>query len=87
MTVGDRDGNNNHDYDEQLAQKLDNDVGKIIHLTAEGSPAPDNPFPQYAWCGGRRSGPMAVRSPQGFVRGARTALCGKPNMVRAVGMN
>ena len=67
MTVGDRDGNNKHDYDEQLAQQLDNDVGKIIHLTAEGSPAPDNPFlntpgvrPEI-WAFG-------VRSPQGFVR-------------------
>jgi glucose/arabinose dehydrogenase len=66
MTVGDRDGNNQHDYDEQLAQKLDNDVGKIIHLTAEGSPAPDNPFldkpgvrPEI-WAYG-------IRSPEGFV--------------------
>jgi len=66
MTVGDRDGNNKHDYDEQLAQKLDNDVGKIIHLTADGSPAPDNPFlgkpgvrPEI-WAYG-------IRSPQGLV--------------------
>ena len=66
MTVGDRDGNNRHDYDEQLAQKLDNDVGKIIHLTAEGSPAPNNPFlntpgvrPEI-WAYG-------IRSPQGLV--------------------
>ena len=65
MTVGDRDGNNKHDYDEQLAQKLDNDVGKIIHLTPDGAPAPDNPFlnkpgvrPEI-WAYG-------IRSPQGF---------------------
>jgi len=44
MSVGDRDGNKKSDYDQQLAQKLDIDVGKIIHLTADGSPAPDNPF-------------------------------------------
>ena len=44
MSVGDRDGNRKADYDQQLAQKLDIDVGKIIHLTAEGAPAPDNPF-------------------------------------------
>jgi glucose/arabinose dehydrogenase len=44
MTVGDRDGNRKADYDQQLAQKLDIDVGKIIHLTADGAPAPDNPF-------------------------------------------
>jgi glucose/arabinose dehydrogenase len=66
MTVGDRDGNNKHDYDEALAQKLDNDVGKIIHLTPEGTPSPDNPFlntpgarPEI-WAYG-------IRSPQGFV--------------------
>lgn len=44
MSVGDRDGNNKHDYDEQLAQKLDIDVGKIIHLTQDGAPASNNPF-------------------------------------------
>jgi len=44
MSVGDRDGNKKSDYDQQLAQKLDIDVGKIIHLTPDGSPAPDNPF-------------------------------------------
>jgi aldose sugar dehydrogenase len=44
MSVGDRDGNKKSDYDQQLAQKLDIDVGKIIHLTQDGSPAPDNPF-------------------------------------------
>ena len=44
MSVGDRDGNRKADYDQQLAQKLDIDVGKIIHLTQDGSPAPDNPF-------------------------------------------
>ncbi len=27
-----------------VAQQLDNDLGKIIHITADGAPAPDNPF-------------------------------------------
>lgn len=65
MTVGDRDGNRKADYDQQLAQKLDNDVGKIIHLTQEGVPASDNPFldkpgarPEI-WAYG-------IRSPEGF---------------------
>ena len=65
MTVGDRDGNKQADYDQQLAQKLDVDVGKIIHLTPEGSPAPNNPFlnrtdvrPEI-WAYG-------IRSPEGF---------------------
>jgi len=44
MSVGDRDGNKKADYDQELAQKLDIDVGKIIHLTPDGAPAPDNPF-------------------------------------------
>ena len=66
MTVGDRDGNRKADYDQQLAQKLDIDVGKIIHLTADGMPAPNNPFlnkpgvrPEI-WAYG-------IRSPEGFV--------------------
>jgi glucose/arabinose dehydrogenase len=66
MTVGDRDGNRKADYDQQLAQKLDIDVGKIIHLTAEGAPAADNPFltrpdvrPEI-WSTG-------IRSPEGLV--------------------
>jgi len=65
MTVGDRDGNRKADYDQQLAQKLDNDVGKIIHLTPDGAPSPDNPFlgkpgarPEI-WAYG-------IRSPEGF---------------------
>jgi len=65
MTVDARDGNHKHDYDGQLAQQLDNDVGKIIHLTADGAPSPDNPFLNRAdvrpeiWAYG-------IRSPQGF---------------------
>jgi glucose/arabinose dehydrogenase len=65
MSVGDRDGNIKADYDAALAQKLDNDVGKIIHLTPDGTPAPDNPFlhtpgvrPEI-WAYG-------IRSPEGF---------------------
>ncbi|HMH64453.1 MAG TPA: PQQ-dependent sugar dehydrogenase, partial [Rhizomicrobium sp.] len=65
MTVGDRDGNRKADYAQELAQKLDNDVGKIIHLTPEGLPAPDNPFLNRSdvrpeiWTYG-------IRSPEGF---------------------
>jgi glucose/arabinose dehydrogenase len=65
MTVGDRDGNKKSDYDQQLAQKLDIDVGKIIHLTPDGAPAPDNPFLNKSgvrpeiWAYG-------IRSPEGF---------------------
>lgn len=40
MTVGDRSGTPPHD----VAQKLDNTLGKIIHITPDGKPAPNNPF-------------------------------------------
>jgi glucose/arabinose dehydrogenase len=73
MTVGDRDGNKKADYDQQLAQKLDIDVGKIIHLTPDGTPAPDNPFlnkpgvrPEI-WAYG-------IRSPEGFAFAADGTL-------------
>jgi glucose/arabinose dehydrogenase/mono/diheme cytochrome c family protein len=40
VTLGDRSDSPPWD----VAQRLDNDLGKIIHITAEGAPAPDNPF-------------------------------------------
>lgn len=38
VTMGD------HFTYKELSQKLDNDIGKIIHITPDGQPAPDNPF-------------------------------------------
>jgi len=40
VTIGDRSDSPPWD----VAQRLDNDLGKIIHITPEGDPAPDNPF-------------------------------------------
>lgn len=40
VTVGDRSDSPPWD----VAQRLDTDLGKIIHITPEGAPAPDNPF-------------------------------------------
>src|SRR6185503_703023 len=40
VTVGDRD----KDTPWQVAQDLSNHLGKIIHITPDGNPAPDNPF-------------------------------------------
>ena len=40
VTTGDR--SDSPPWDE--AQRLDNHLGKIIHITADGAPAPDNPF-------------------------------------------
>jgi glucose/arabinose dehydrogenase len=33
-----------HFTDRELAQTLDNDLGKIVHITPDGAPAPGNPF-------------------------------------------
>jgi glucose/arabinose dehydrogenase len=44
LAMGDRDGNLVADYQLALAQKLDNHMGKILHLTPEGEPSADNPF-------------------------------------------
>jgi len=61
MTTGDRSDSPPWD----VAQKLDNHLGKIVHITADGKPAPDNPFlrtpgalPEI-WASG-------VRSPEGL---------------------
>ena len=40
VTTGDRSDSPPWD----VAQSLDNHLGKIIHITADGAPAPDNPF-------------------------------------------
>jgi glucose/arabinose dehydrogenase len=44
MSMGDRDANIKADYDAAYAQKLDNHLGKLIHVLPDGTPAPDNPF-------------------------------------------
>ena len=44
LAMGDRDGNKVEDYKLALAQKLDNHMGKILHLLPDGQPAPGNPF-------------------------------------------
>ncbi len=47
--VQDTDGNlfltnGEHFTDRDMAQKLDNDLGKIVHITPDGAPAPGGPF-------------------------------------------
>jgi glucose/arabinose dehydrogenase len=69
MTTGDRSDSPPWD----VAQKLDNHLGKVIHITPDGAPAPDNPFlgkpgvlPEI-WAYG-------VRSPEGLTYDPRTGL-------------
>jgi glucose/arabinose dehydrogenase len=59
VTIGDRDDAGPAPWD--MAQKLDNDLGKIIRITPDGKPAPGNPFattkgalPEI-WANGQRS--------------------------------
>jgi glucose/arabinose dehydrogenase len=67
VTIGDRSDSPPWD----VAQRLDNDLGKIIHITAEGAPAPDNPFLgkpgvlPVIWAYGTRSqkGLVSIRKP------------------------
>jgi glucose/arabinose dehydrogenase len=57
VSIGDRSGTPPHDY----AQKLDNTLGKMIHITPDGKPAPNNPFLNRAdakpeiWSSGHRN--------------------------------
>jgi glucose/arabinose dehydrogenase len=67
MTTGDRSDSPPWD----VAQELDNHLGKILHITPDGKPAPDNPFlgtpgvlPEI-WASG-------VRSPEGLTFDPRT---------------
>jgi glucose/arabinose dehydrogenase len=67
ITTGDRSDSPPWD----VAQRLDNHLGKIIHITPDGRPAPDNPFigkpgvlPEI-WASG-------VRSPEGLAFDPRT---------------
>lgn len=70
VTFGDRDDD---DVPWDVAQKLDNDLGKIIHITPDGAPARDNPFlhtpgarPEI-WAYG-------LRSPEGLAFDPKTGL-------------
>ena len=36
--------NGEHFTDRDMAQTFDNDLGKIVHITPDGAPAPGNPF-------------------------------------------
>ena len=67
VTTGDRSDSPPWD----VAQRLDNHLGKIIHITADGAPAPDNPFLDKAgvlpeiWSYG-------IRSPEGLAFDPKT---------------
>jgi glucose/arabinose dehydrogenase len=67
VVIGDRDDNPQQTIpDWMAAQKLDNDLGKIIRITPDGAPAPGNPFLNTP---GARPEIWSIghRSPQGLV--------------------
>jgi len=70
VTFGDRDDD---DVPWDVAQKLDNDLGKIIHITPDGTPARDNPFLRTQ---GARPEIWAygLRSPEGLTFDAKGTL-------------
>jgi glucose/arabinose dehydrogenase len=73
VTIGDRDTSPQATYDWMAPQKLDNHLGKVIHITADGAPAKDNPFigkpgalPEI-WA-------LGLRSPEGMTIDPATGL-------------
>lgn len=73
VTIGDRDTSPQATYDWMAPQKLDNHLGKVIHITADGASAKDNPFigkpsalPEI-WA-------LGLRSPEGMTIDPATGL-------------
>ena len=61
VTIGDRDDSPKQvEPDWFGAQKLDSDLGKVIHITPDGAPVPGNPFISKAGSVARKSGPTAA---------------------------
>lgn len=73
VTIGDRDTSPQQTPDWMAAQKLGNHLGKVIHITADGAPAKNNPFIGQAgalpevWAYG-------LRSPEGMAIDPATGL-------------
>ncbi|HET7086642.1 MAG TPA: PQQ-dependent sugar dehydrogenase [Rhizomicrobium sp.] len=73
VTIGDRDSSPQTTIDWMAAQKLDNHLGKMIHITPDGAPAPGNPFAGQAgalpeiWA-------LGLRSPEGLAFDPNTGL-------------
>ena len=74
VTIGDRSDSPPWD----VAQRLDNHLGKVIHITPDGAPAPDNPFlgkpgvlPEIWAYGIAQSGRPGIRSENRAIVGKR----------------
>ena len=73
VTIGDRDTSPQQTIDWMAPQKLGNDLGKVIHITPDGAPAPGNPFAGQAgalpeiWA-------LGLRSPEGLAFDPATGL-------------
>ena len=74
VTIGDRDDSPKQlEPDWFAAQKMDSDLGKVIHITPDGAPAPGNPF-----IGQQGARPeiwsLGLRSPEGMTVDPKTGL-------------
>ena len=73
VTIGDRDSSPQLTPDWMAAQKLSSHLGKVIHITPDGAPAPGNPFIGQAgalpeiWA-------LGLRSPEGMAFDPATGL-------------
>src|ERR1700761_345150 len=73
VTIGDRDTSPQQTSDWMSPQKLDSHLGKVIHITPDGAPAPGNPFTGQAgalpeiWA-------LGLRSPEGLAFDPATGL-------------
>lgn len=73
VTIGDRDTSPQTTIDWMAAQKLDNDLGKVIHITPDGAPVLGNPFTGQA--GARPEiWALGLRSPEGLAIDPATGL-------------
>ncbi len=63
VAIGDRDDNGVNPW--TVSQQMDSDLGKMIHITPDGEPAPDNPFFSASQVCFLKSGVLVFEAPKG----------------------
>ena len=84
ITVGDRDAGTSFPW--RVAQTLDTDLGKVIRITSDGTPAPGNPYIGQAKAPCPKSGPSASAARKAWPS-TLPASSGKSNTARAAATN